>query len=45
LWEAVKLLGEWAQGHVQHITKARAAFDEKINSEPIVPTTAEPAVK
>jgi DNA-binding HxlR family transcriptional regulator len=45
LWEAVEPLGEWAQGHVQHITKARAAFDEKINSEPIVPTTAEPAVK
>src|SRR6201987_1920061 len=45
LWEAVKPLGEWAQGHVQHITKALAAFDEKINSEPIVPTTAEPAVK
>ena len=45
LWEAVKPLGEWAQGHVQHITRARAAFDEKINSEPIVPTTAEPAVK
>ncbi len=29
LWEAVKPLGEWAQRHVQHITKARAAFDEK----------------
>jgi DNA-binding HxlR family transcriptional regulator len=45
LWEAVKPLGEWAQGHVQHITRARAAFDEKINSEPTVPATAEPAVK
>jgi DNA-binding HxlR family transcriptional regulator len=29
LWEAVKPLGAWAQGHVQHITRARAAFDEK----------------
>ena len=23
--------GEWAQGHVQHITRARAAFDKKAN--------------
>ena len=29
LWEAVKPLGEWAQGHVQHITRARAAYDKK----------------
>jgi DNA-binding HxlR family transcriptional regulator len=29
LWEAVKRLGEWAQDHVQHITRARAAFDKK----------------
>lgn len=45
LWEAVKPLGEWAQGHVQQITRARAAFDEKINSEPMAPAAAEPAVK
>jgi DNA-binding HxlR family transcriptional regulator len=32
LWDAVKPLGEWAQGHVRHITKARAAFDKKINA-------------
>ena len=32
LWDAVKPLGEWAQGHVKHITKARAAFDKKINA-------------
>jgi DNA-binding HxlR family transcriptional regulator len=30
LWEAVKPLGAWAQGHVKHITRARAAFDKKI---------------
>jgi len=29
LWEAVKPLGEWAQGHVKHISGARAAFDKK----------------
>jgi DNA-binding HxlR family transcriptional regulator len=29
LWEAVKPLGEWAQGHVKHITRARAGFDKK----------------
>ena len=29
LWEAVKPLGEWAQDHVKHITRARAAFDKK----------------
>ena len=29
LWEAVKPLGQWAQGHVRHITRARAAFDER----------------
>jgi DNA-binding HxlR family transcriptional regulator len=27
LWKAVEPLGAWAQGHVKHITKARAAFD------------------
>ena len=32
LWDAVKPLGEWAQGHVRHITKARAAFDKKVNA-------------
>jgi DNA-binding HxlR family transcriptional regulator len=32
LWEAVKPLGEWAQGHVKHITRARAAFDEKTDT-------------
>ena len=31
LWEAVKPLGAWAQGHVKHITRARATFDKKIN--------------
>ena len=34
LWEAVKPLGEWAQGHVQHITRARAAFDKKNIAQP-----------
>jgi DNA-binding HxlR family transcriptional regulator len=29
LWDAVKPLGEWAQGHVQHIALARAAFDKR----------------
>jgi DNA-binding HxlR family transcriptional regulator len=32
LWDAVKPLGEWAQGHVKHLTKARAAFDKKVNA-------------
>jgi DNA-binding HxlR family transcriptional regulator len=32
LWEAVKPLGQWARGHVTHITRARAAFDKKINT-------------
>lgn len=45
LWEAVKPLGEWAQGHVRHIARARAAFDEKINTDPIAHAPAEPAVK
>ena len=31
LWEAVKPLGRWAQGHVKHITRARAVFDKKTN--------------
>ena len=29
LWEAVKPLGQWARGHVTHITRARAAFDKR----------------
>ena len=32
LWEAVKPLGAWAQGHVKHITRARATFDKKTNA-------------
>ena len=32
LWEAVKPLGSWAQGHVKHIARARATFDKKINA-------------
>jgi DNA-binding HxlR family transcriptional regulator len=32
LWEAVKPLGEWAQAHVKHITRARAVFDKKISA-------------
>jgi len=29
LRNAVEPLGAWAQGHVKHITRARAAFDKK----------------
>ena len=29
LWEAVKPLAQWAQSHVKHIARARAAFDKK----------------
>src|SRR5205807_5710162 len=29
LWGAVEPLGEWAQGHVKHISRARTAFDKK----------------
>jgi DNA-binding HxlR family transcriptional regulator len=32
LWNAVEPLGAWAQSHVKHITRARAAFDKKINA-------------
>jgi DNA-binding HxlR family transcriptional regulator len=32
LWETVKPLGAWAQGHVKHITRARATFDKKTNA-------------
>jgi DNA-binding HxlR family transcriptional regulator len=32
LWDAVEPLGAWAQGHVKHIARARAAFDKKINA-------------
>ncbi len=45
LWEAVKPLGQWAQSHVKHIARARAAFDEKVNTNPIAHAPAEPAVK
>jgi DNA-binding HxlR family transcriptional regulator len=31
LWDAVKPLGDWARNHIKHITRARAAFDKKIN--------------
>lgn len=31
LWNAVEPLGAWARGHVAHIIKARAGFDEKID--------------
>ena len=34
LRNAVEPLGAWAQGHVKHITRARAAFDKKINAYP-----------
>ena len=29
LWDAVEPLGTWARSHVKHITKARAAFDQR----------------
>jgi DNA-binding HxlR family transcriptional regulator len=29
LWEAVQPLGQWAQGHVGHIHRARDKFDKK----------------
>jgi DNA-binding HxlR family transcriptional regulator len=29
LWDAVEPLGAWARGHVKHIARARAAFDER----------------
>jgi DNA-binding HxlR family transcriptional regulator len=32
LGKAVKPLGEWAQGHIKHIARAQAAFDEKIDA-------------
>jgi DNA-binding HxlR family transcriptional regulator len=32
LGKAVTPLGAWAQGHIKHIAKARAAFDKKINA-------------
>ena len=32
LGKAVAPLGAWAQGHIKHIARAQAAFDEKINS-------------
>lgn len=33
LWSAVEPLGVWARGHVGHITKARAGFDEKADKQ------------
>jgi DNA-binding HxlR family transcriptional regulator len=41
LWEAVKPLGAWAQGHVQHITRARATFDKKNNAQPVAGVSSE----
>ena len=41
LWEAVKPLGEWAQGHVQHIASARAAFDKKNDTQPAAGISSE----
>jgi DNA-binding HxlR family transcriptional regulator len=32
LWDAVEPLGAWAQGHLKHIIRARAAFDKKTNN-------------
>jgi DNA-binding HxlR family transcriptional regulator len=32
LWDAVEPLGTWARGHVKHISKARAAFDQRKNA-------------
>ena len=32
LWDAVEPLGVWARSHLKHITKARAAFDKKVNA-------------
>jgi DNA-binding HxlR family transcriptional regulator len=34
LWDAVEPVGAWAQDHVKHITKARAAFDRKRGIQP-----------
>jgi hypothetical protein len=34
LGDAVEPLGPWAQGHVKHIIRARAAFDKKIYANP-----------
>ena len=31
LWNAVEPLGAWAQDHVKKITRARAAFDQKVD--------------
>jgi DNA-binding HxlR family transcriptional regulator len=32
LWDAVEPLGEWARGHVKHITRAQTAFAKKTNA-------------
>ena len=44
LWEAVKPLGEWAQGHVQHITSARAAFDKNNNAQPVAVVSSQQGI-
>jgi DNA-binding HxlR family transcriptional regulator len=41
LWDAVEPLSMWAQGHVQHIISARAAFDEKIGNSPVSSAASE----
>jgi hypothetical protein len=41
LWEAVKPLGQWAQSHVKHIARARAAFDKKNNAQPVADISSE----
>jgi DNA-binding HxlR family transcriptional regulator len=41
LRNAVEPLGAWAQGHVKHITRARAAFDKKINAYPAAALASE----
>jgi DNA-binding HxlR family transcriptional regulator len=44
LWEAVKPLGEWAQGHVQHIASARAAFDKNNNARPVAVASSQQGI-
>jgi DNA-binding HxlR family transcriptional regulator len=41
LWEAVKPLAQWAQSHVKHIARARAAFDKKNNAQPVADISSE----
>jgi DNA-binding HxlR family transcriptional regulator len=40
LWDAVEPLGAWAQGHLKHITRARAAFDKKVTEKVAIPKSA-----